>query len=67
MASRTTRRFGHHSRRDRSDAYFASRSSLGWSGGAAIGAKFGLARAAGGGAGSYLFSAPPSVHSVAAR
>ena len=44
--------------------------SLGWNGGAAIGAKLGAARSAGGradGDGSYLFSQPSTVHWMARR
>jgi acetolactate synthase-1/2/3 large subunit len=61
----------HHSGRNRPGAYFASGgSSLGWSGGAAIGMKLAEPErlvAALTGDGSYLFSAPSSVHWMAAH
>jgi acetolactate synthase-1/2/3 large subunit len=61
----------HHSGRNRPGAYFASGgSSLGWGGGAAIGAKLASPErlvAALTGDGSYLFSAPSTVHWMAAH
>jgi len=61
----------HHSGRNRPGAYFASGgSSLGWSGGAAIGMKLASPEqmvAALTGDGSYLFSSPSTVHWMAAH
>jgi acetolactate synthase-1/2/3 large subunit len=61
----------HHSGRNQPGAYFASGgSSLGWSGGAAIGMKLASPErlvAALTGDGSYLFSAPSTVHWMAAH
>jgi acetolactate synthase-1/2/3 large subunit len=61
----------HHSGRNKPGAYFASGgSSLGWSGGAAIGMKLASPErlvVALTGDGSYLFSAPSTVHWMAAH
>jgi acetolactate synthase I/II/III large subunit len=61
----------HHSGRNKPGAYFASGgSSLGWSGGAAIGMKLASPErlvASLTGDGSYLFSAPSAVHWIAAH